>query len=67
MENTAQQAITLLRNQMTSDDMRQLSDADLYRLESNCHHWQQMAFAERQNRAKTINPAFTGQGGRHGQ
>lgn len=55
MENTAQHAIVLLRNQMTGDDMRQLSDVDLYQLESICHHWQVMAEAERKSRATTIN------------
>lgn len=56
MENTARHALELLRNRMTGDDMRQLADAELYRLESICHHWQKMAFAERQDRAKTIKP-----------
>ncbi len=53
MENTAQQAIALLRERMTGDDMRQLSDADLFRLEAICHHWQEMAGAERKDRVKT--------------
>ncbi len=50
MENNAQQAISLLRERMTGEDMRQLSDADLYRLEAICHHWQLMAGDERKNR-----------------
>ena len=50
MENTAQHAIELLRNRMTGEDMRQLSEADLYRLDAICHHWQAMAWAERKNR-----------------
>ncbi len=60
MENTAQQAIALLRNRMTGDDMRQLSDADLYQMETVFHHWQQMAGAERKDRANTVNPTFSG-------
>ena len=50
MENTAQHAIELLRNQMTGADLRQLSSADLHQLEAICHHWQAMAEAERKNR-----------------
>lgn len=58
MENTAQQALKLLRDKMTGDDMRRLSDADLCRLESICHHWQVMAEAARKSRANTINNVF---------
>ena len=58
MENTAQRALELLRNQMTGDDLRQLSDTELFRLEEICHHWQAMAGAERKNRANTINNVF---------
>ena len=47
---TAQKAIDLLRNQMTGDDLRQLSDVDLSVLESICHHWGQMADHEREKR-----------------
>ena len=61
MENTAQQAIALLRDFMTGDDMRQLSDADLYRLEAICHHWQVMAAAERKCRHTAANNIFLDQ------
>ena len=61
---TAQKAIDLLRNQMTGDDMRQLSDADLSVLESICHHWQAMAETERKSRAVTINNVFARAGGK---
>ena len=50
MDNTAQHAIELLRNRMTGDDLRQLSDADLYRLEAICQHWQAMANTEHHRR-----------------
>ena len=58
MENTAQQASELLRYRMNGDDMRRLSDADLYQLEIICHHWQVMAEAERKGRANNINNVF---------
>lgn len=58
MENTAQQALTILREWMTGDDMRQLSNADLYRLEAICHHWQAMAGAERNNRINTLSKSL---------
>ena len=50
MENTAQHAIELLRNRMTGDDLRQLSDTDLHRLETICRHWQAMASTEHHRR-----------------
>lgn len=49
---TAQKAIDLLRNQMTGDDLRKLSDVDLSALESICHHWLHMAAYERTKRIK---------------
>lgn len=66
MENPAQHALALLRNQMTGDDLRRLSDVDLGRMESLCHHWQAMAQAEKKIRSKTVNHAFAEQRGRHG-
>ncbi len=57
MENTAQHALELLRNQMTGDDLRQLSDADLYRLEAICHHWQAMASTEHHRRQSVTGKA----------
>lgn len=53
MENTAQRAVGLLRNQMTGDDLHQLSDTELFQLEAICHHWQKMAESERKHRAQT--------------
>ena len=50
MENTAQHAIELLRNQMTGADLRQLSSAELHQLEAICQHWQAMANAEQHRR-----------------
>ncbi len=47
MENTAKQALSWLRNQMSGSDLRQLSMEELYQLESICQHWQAMALAER--------------------
>ena len=48
--NAAQQALELLRNQMTDDDLAQLSDDDLRKFEANCYHWMKMAEAERKKR-----------------
>ncbi|MFZ4539632.1 hypothetical protein [Propionivibrio sp.] len=50
---TAQKAIDLLRTQMTGDDLRRLSVADLRLLESLCHHWHQLANYEREKRNNT--------------
>ena len=50
MENTAQHAIERLRNRMTGDDLLQLSDTDLHRLEAICQHWQAMANTEHHRR-----------------
>jgi len=58
MENTAQHALSLLRNRMTGADLRQLSDADLFQLEALCQHWQAMAEAERKGRSGTVNKVF---------
>ncbi len=58
MENTARHALSLMRNRMTGDDMRQLSDSDLAKLEAICLHWQAMAEAERKARASTISNVF---------
>ena len=55
MENPAQHALALLRNQMTGDDLRRLPDVDLSRLESICHHWQVLAEVEIKNRTNSIN------------
>lgn len=66
MENTARHALELLRNQMTGDDLRQLSGTDLAQFEAICDHWQALAKAEKRSRATPIRPAFAGKGGRHG-
>ncbi len=58
MENTAKQALSWLRNQMSGSDLRQLSMEELYQLESICQHWQAMALAERKVRADAINNVF---------
>lgn len=57
MENAAQQALSIMRNRMTGDDMRQLPDAELAKLEAICLHWQAMAKAERMAR---VNNVFAG-------
>ena len=53
MENNSQQALTILRERMTADDMRQLSDTELFQLGAICQHWQAMAATERYNRINT--------------
>lgn len=55
---TAQKAIDLLRNQMTGNDLRQLSDVDLSVLESICHHWQAMSAIERDKRSNAAQPVM---------
>lgn len=39
----ARQALDLLRNQMTGDDLRQLSDSERSQFAAICDHWAQLA------------------------
>ena len=41
--NAAQQALDLLRNQITGDDLRQLSDCERRQFAAICDHWAQLA------------------------
>ncbi len=48
--NAAQKAIALLRDEMTGDDLRQLPNPDLRRMEAICQHWLAMIAAEHKAR-----------------
>ena len=50
----AQEALHALREEMTGDDLRRLTRAELANLEAICHHWQEMARAERKKREVSL-------------
>ncbi len=66
MENHTRHTLDLLRNRMTSDDLRQLSDTEVSQLKAIYHHWQMLMKTEHRGRVKTNTPVFAMEGGCHG-
>ena len=50
--------IQILDRELTREDVRGLTYADLSRLESLLHHWREMTSAERLRRTQITNEAF---------
>jgi hypothetical protein len=49
--NNAHQALDVLRNKMSGDELRSLSAEQLKQFESICRHWAEMAKAAKSNTA----------------
>jgi|GEM_PF-7026366 len=65
---TGQQTINLLRNQMASADLREMTPEQLRQFEELCYHWQRLACSEsvqRKGRANTVNRVLC-EGANHG-
>lgn len=54
-ENTAQKALAAL-DRVTSDDVRALSDGDLWRFVEMAHNWKQLGEVEQERRADNQAP-----------